>query len=1656
MRLALYQEAGWFSTGKLVGSLPGSWLALYREAGWLSTGKLVGSLPGSWLVLYREAGWLSTRKLVGSLPGSWLVLYREAGWLSTGKLVGSLPGSWLVLYREAGWFSTGKLVGSLPGSWLVLYREAGWFSTGKLVGSLPGSWLALYREAGWLSTGKLVGSLPGSWLALYREAGLVLYREAGWFSTGKLVGSLPGSWLVLYGKLVGSLPGSCLALYREAGWFSTGKLVGSLPGSWLVLYREAGWLSTGKLVGSLPGSWLVLYREAGWFSTGKLVGSLPGSWLVLYREAGWFSTRKLVGSLPGSWLVLYREAGWFSTGKLVGSLPGSWLVLYREAGWFSTRKLVGSLPGSWLALYREAGWFSTGKLAGSLPGSWLVLYREAGWFSTGKLVGSLPGSWLVLYREAGWFSTRKLVGSLPGSCLFGLWSSGAPPLSSTRLCPGPCALPRTPLTARPGTGGDMSQEKSDPPTELLESVREAVGRRVKLTLRRKVQLEVKGDKVESRVLALASHRAYLLTTRLPSKVEQSFSYLDIQGISSNKPTQLVLEHERGPWSLRLSSVEEVDEVIAHIGSCLHRICPTGSPVKVMRKLSLKPPERTAALQAVWDDQGSAELGPCGGFSHQYWCVCDNLGLPYREEVQWDVDTIYLTQDTRELNLQDFVHLENRDLVAIIAALEFNQWFTKLSTKDYKLPTDVCDQILRVVARSSRLEELVLDNAGLRSDFAQKLAGALSQNPASTLHTLNLSNNSLEDKGAAALSAQLSKLPMGLKHLNLCRTSMSPKGVNVLCQSLCVNPVVATSLTHLDLSGNSLRGDDLQNLHSFLSHSNSLETLDLSNSDCSLDQVCSSLLRGSLKHLSVLNMSKTVFSHRKCKEIPSSFKQFFSSSQALSSVSLSGTRLPLEALKSLLLGLGCNPSLSDVSLDLSCCELRSGGSQILEGCIAEIPNISSLDISDNGLDMDLITLLVWLAKNRSVRTLSLGKNFHNIKSKNVAPVLDNLVHMIQEEDSPLTSLSLADSRLKADLSIVLNALGSNSSLTRLDISGNAMGDMGAKMLAKALQINTKLRTIVWDRNNVSSQGLQDVAAALEKNYTIRFMPVPIMDAAQALKSNPEKTEDALLKMEQYLLRNHETRKYLQEQAYRLQQGIVTTTTQQMIDMMCVKVQDHVNSLKFTESSAVQEDMKVAENLMKDARNSKTLLPNLYHLTSGGGRGACVGAIQDKLESMAGEVARVMDEQLQTMLASMVDAAEGLCPHVMKRSSLSQELLKAGAGRMTIPRSFISTTLLEQSGVDIINKISEVKLSLASCLSDRIVDEILESLSRSQHTLADHLIRKDPPLLRHAPHTEAEVLDETVLQPENQNQNQNQEQEHKPQRKLQDMDTCMMTKRKSILVRMLRPVSVAFEMEFDLDKALEEVPIHVEDLPLPPPSSPLPDRMSAYFRDLPPPPRSTDTKPLPLGDLLPVEHKLLEHHTKLRPKPKKRTKPSRPARQAAGGSAPQDGEQNGIMGKLDEGLDDFFSKKVIRLSFKLPSVRGSMSNPQEATEKKRESRKSGFFNLINPVTEEPTPTSPAPPIKSAAPPAEPHQELHRAPAVNHSDSETEVCPPAAEEEKQEEEGEEEEEKKEQPHKPRHIGVPVMGLDLMAEMKARQERRAVKKTESSSSQDKVDADR
>jgi hypothetical protein len=77
------------------------------------------------------------------------------------------------------------------------------------------------------------------------------------------------------------------------------------------------------------------------------------------------------------------------------------------------------------------------------------------------------------------------------------------------------------------------------------------------------------------------------------------------------------------------------------------------------------------------------------------------------QVAWDVDTIYFSHDSHELALADFEHLDQRDLICIISALEHNTWFHKLtvSPNTTKLSSDVVDKILSVVSKSVSLQVL---------------------------------------------------------------------------------------------------------------------------------------------------------------------------------------------------------------------------------------------------------------------------------------------------------------------------------------------------------------------------------------------------------------------------------------------------------------------------------------------------------------------------------------------------------------------------------------------------------------------------------------------------------------------------------------------------------------------------------------------------------------------------------------------------------------------------------------------------------------------------------------------------------------------------------------------------------------------------------------
>uniref|UniRef100_H3C8R4 Capping protein regulator and myosin 1 linker 3 n=2 Tax=Tetraodon nigroviridis TaxID=99883 RepID=H3C8R4_TETNG len=817
---------------------------------------------------------------------------------------------------------------------------------------------------------------------------------------------------------------------------------------------------------------------------------------------------------------------------------------------------------------------------------------------------------------------------------------------------------------------------------------------------------------------MATWRLYLFTVKVPTKVEVTFNFLEIRAMNTYSEHQVVIDTDKTTYSFRLQTQDQLDHMVGHINYALSRVFNNSIPPICRAEGDL------ADGNHKFSPNSESSLEPhktCGGFSETYAALCDYNGIGCKEEVQWDVDTIYHSQDNREFNLLDFSHLDSsRDLAVIVASIAYNTWFTKLYCKDMRIGSEVVDQVLHTVSKSNSLEELTLENAGLKSDFPQKMASALSENPASVIHSLNLAHNALDNQGVSNLIQQVCRLNKGLRLLNLSKTSLSSKGLVSLSQALCSSDDYSNSLLHLDLSKNPgvLSGDDATNLYLFLAQPNCLVHLDLSGTDCTVDSLFGALLRGCCADLSYLNLSRNSFSHRKARDSLPTFRQFFSSAFSLSHVSLASMKVPPDWLRALFLGLSNNPHITDLHLDISSCELRSAGAGVIQELFPRVSCVGTLDVSDNGLDADLLAVIPAFSRHPSLKHLMLGKNF-NIKGRALDEILQKLVHLVQEEDCALQSLSLADSRLRQRGSVLVNALGSNTCLRKVDLSGNLLEDPGAKMLSKALQINTTLvsapfRSVTWDRNNTTPTGFQDVARALEQsptsNFTLQYMPLPLSDVTQAYRSAPEKTEQALTKIQRALLRNNQTQRFSQKQALRLHQGLVTSTAElQVMERLCVRLQQQVCTLKGCEE---EEEVQTARQILKEARDSRALYPSLCELAH---VLSVDGPVKQRLDTLAGELAKAADKELQVVVDSMVSLCRELCPMSCSAAERLNPPFSSISEQVSIPRASIRNALMERAAEDINRALEEVKLSVVSYLTNSIVDQILQELYTSHKTL-----------------------------------------------------------------------------------------------------------------------------------------------------------------------------------------------------------------------------------------------------------------------------------------------------------------------------------------------------
>jgi hypothetical protein len=372
-----------------------------------------------------------------------------------------------------------------------------------------------------------------------------------------------------------------------------------------------------------------------------------------------------------------------------------------------------------------------------------------------------------------------------------------------------------------------------------------------------------------------------------------------------------------------------------------------------------------------------------------------------------------------------------------------------------------------------------------------------------------------------------------------------------------------------------------------------------------------------------------------------------------------------------------------------------------------------------MDGDLANVVLAISKNKSLRHLQMGRSM----KKHMSTIMDSIVHILQDDECLLQSLFIPDCRLRSDTFNLLNALGDNKSLETLDISGNLIGDSGARLMAKALQINNKLKTIIFDRNNVTLLGYNDIAYALESNRTLHYIPFPIYDVAPCMKANAERT-DAIMRKIQDLLNRNVTLRRNSLKSFPLQPGFLLTSKQQALERLVAQTQEAIKNYSAVDSITSHNDINHATGVIQDAENSKQLLVRLQEVAKHRDDGHPVEA---KLQQAACDVHTSICDYLQITTDKMLKCCKEQCPYILHDEQTVQEIKKGCKNKKQIPLDFVTTCIKQQAGVDIMNRVRELNLIVAAQLSEQITDEVYEALMRSYKILVGDAsaIRIDSP-------------------------------------------------------------------------------------------------------------------------------------------------------------------------------------------------------------------------------------------------------------------------------------------------------------------------------------------
>ena len=174
-------------------------------------------------------------------------------------------------------------------------------------------------------------------------------------------------------------------------------------------------------------------------------------------------------------------------------------------------------------------------------------------------------------------------------------------------------------------------------------------------------------------------------------------------------------------------------------------------------------------------------------------------------------------------------------------------------------------------------------------------------------------------------------------------------------------------------------------------------------------------------------------------------------------------------------------------------------------------------------------------------------------------------------------------------------------------------------------------------------------------------------------------------------------------YRLTQGFLLNSTQQILDRLAASTQDSIDALRKMNPEIANTSPEVSKacELIREADNSKHLLSSLHDVTN---RGEVVDA---KLRQVSTDLSAFIATHVAENMDMMINTSGNSCPSVTNETKLRAHL----SSKTKLNAEFMETLVNDQVGQDIHNKINELNLIMANHISDRVIDEVIDSLTNS---------------------------------------------------------------------------------------------------------------------------------------------------------------------------------------------------------------------------------------------------------------------------------------------------------------------------------------------------------